>query len=55
MSELSEGIVEETLKIIDKMYYNEEKINYYTVVANVKVSIRFLYSYNEIIEKNHIL
>lgn len=51
MSELSEGMVEETLKLIDKMFYEQEKINYYTVAAKAKVSRRFLYSHNEIIEK----
>ena len=51
MSELSEGMVEETLKLIDNMFYNEEKINYYTVAAKAKVSRRFLYAHKEIVEK----
>lgn len=38
MSELSEGIVEETLKLIDKMFYNGEKINYYDVSKKANVS-----------------
>lgn len=51
MSEISEGMVEETLKLIDRMFYNEEKINYYTVAAKAKVSRPFLYAHPEIVEK----
>ena len=45
MSELSDGMVLETLRLIDKMFYNGEKVNFYTVATKAKVSRPFLYKH----------
>ena len=51
MSELSDGMVESTLDLIDKMFYSGEKINFYTVANKAKVSRPFLYKHKEIVDK----
>lgn len=51
MSELSDGMVLETLRLIDKMFYNGEKVNFYTVATKAKVSRPFLYKHEEIVNK----
>lgn len=51
MSELSEGMVETTLDLIEKMFYNNEKINVSAVAKKGKVSRQFLYNHQEIINR----
>lgn len=51
MSEISEAMVETTLEIIDKMFYESEKINISSVAKKGKVSRQFLYNHAEILDK----
>ena len=51
MSELSDGMVETTLDLIEKMFYNNEKINVSAVAKKGKVSRQFLYNHQEIINR----
>lgn len=45
------GLSSEILQIIDKMFYNCEKINYYTVCKKAQVSRQTLYNNAEISSK----
>lgn len=51
MRESSKKKIKSTLKIIDKMFYDNETINYYSVSDKGNVSIRFLYDHQEIRDK----
>lgn len=44
-------LINETLKIIDEMFYNGEKVNFYTVKDKAQVSRKFLYDNIELYEK----
>ena len=48
---MSKELVDDTLKIIDKMFYMGEKINFYTVKEKADVSRTFLYKHPEIVNK----
>lgn len=45
------GLLEDTLLIIEQMFYNNEKITFYSVCEKAGVSRKFLYNHPEIIEK----
>ena len=45
------GLLEDTLQIIEQMFYNNEKITFYSVCEKAGVSRKFLYNHPEIIEK----
>lgn len=45
------GLLEDTLKIIEQMFYDGEHITFYSVCKRADVSRGFLYNHPEIIEK----
>lgn len=45
------GLLEDTLRIIEQMFYNGEHITFYSVCKKADVSRGFLYNHSEIIEK----
>lgn len=45
------GLVDETLKVIDAMYKDGRKVNFETVAREAEVSKGFLYYHPEIVER----
>ena len=45
------GLLEDTLKVIEQMFYNGKHITFYSVCKRADVSRGFLYNHPEIIEK----
>lgn len=45
------GLLEEVLEVIDEMFYNNEKITYYSVSEKALVARKTLYNHPEIKEK----
>ena len=48
---MSEELIKHTLKTINEMFANGEKINYYTVAEKAEVSRTFLYNHKAIVSK----